>query len=138
MSLQGKARLSLFRKGIEVHRVEKKNTITGYVQNAITKGNFNMSIPNSAIMPLSQWFDGCVLISGTNDASLGMIAHNSDVVACAGNTADAGSTDIRRGNANTTETADITGGRSVFILGSGRVSIINTTIESMKIYYINE
>lgn len=26
----------------------------------------------------------------------------------------------------------------VFILGSGRVSIINTTIESMKIYYINE
>lgn len=94
-----------------VNRIKKHNAITPYVQNAITKGNFNMSIPNSSIMPLYQWFDGCVLTSGTNDASLGMIAHNSDVVACAGNSSDSGSTDIRRGALNTTETADITGGR---------------------------
>lgn len=94
-----------------VNRIEKHNAITPYVQNAITKGNFNMSIPNSSIMPLSQWFDGCMLTSAPNDASLGMIAHNSDVVACAGNSSDSGSTDIRRGALNTTETADITGGR---------------------------
>jgi len=39
--LQGKARLSLFRKGIEVHRVEKKNTITGYAQGLFKQGNFS-------------------------------------------------------------------------------------------------
>lgn len=94
-----------------VNRIEKHNAITPYVQNAITKGNFNMSIPNSSIMPLSQWFDGCMLTSAPNEPTLGMIAHNSDVVACAGNSSNSGSTDIRRGALNTTETADITGGR---------------------------
>ena len=38
--LQGKARLILFRDGIEVHRVEKKNTITGYPQALFKQGNF--------------------------------------------------------------------------------------------------
>lgn len=126
-----------------VNRIEKHNAITPYVQNAITKGNFNMSIPNSSIMPLSQWFDGCVLTSGTNDASLGMIAHNSDIVACAGNTADAGSTDTRRGNANTSETADITGGRR-FVWdwgtdrGNGLIQSIGLTRSALAISEISQ
>lgn len=126
-----------------VNRIEKHNAITPYVQNAITKGNFNMSMPNSSIMPLSQWFDGCVLTSGTNDASLGMIAHTSDIVACAGNTADAGSTDTRRGNANTSETADITGGRR-FVWdwstdrGNGIIASVGLTRSALAISEISE
>ena len=126
-----------------VNRIEKHNAITPFVQNAITKGNFNMSIPNSTIMPLYQWFDGCVLTSGTNDASLGMIAHNSDIVACAGNTADAGSTDTRRGNANTSETADITGGRR-FVWdwstdrGNGIIASVGLTRSALAIAEISQ
>ncbi len=126
-----------------VKRIEKHNTITPFVQDAITKGNFNMSIPNSAIMPLYQWFDGCVLTSAPNDPSLGMITHNSDVVACAGNTADAGSTDTRRGNANTSETADITGGRR-FVWdwstdrGNGLISSVGLTKSALAISEISE
>ena len=126
-----------------VNRIKKHNAITPWIQNAITKGNFNMSIPNSAIMPLSQWFDGCMLTSGTNDASLGMIAYNSDVVACAGNSADSGSTDIRRGALNTTETADITGGRR-FVWdwgtdrGNGVIASVGLTRSALAIAEISK
>lgn len=143
MRLQGNTRLSLYRKGIEVKRIEKHNAITAFVQNAILEGNYNVSLPNSAIMPLSQWFDGCVLTSAPNDASLGMIAHNSNIVACAGNTADAGSTDSRRGNANTSETADITGGRR-FVWdwstdrGNGLISSVGLTKSALAIAEISK
>lgn len=126
-----------------VNRIEKHNAITPFVQDAITKGNFNMSIPNSSIMPLYQWFDGCVLTSGTNDASLGMIAQNSDIVACAGNTADSGSTDTRRGALNTTETADITGGRR-FVWdwgtdrGNGLIQSIGLTRSALAIAELSQ
>ena len=109
--LQGKTKLSLYRNGIEVKRLQKHNAITPYVQGAIKQGNFNMAIPNTSIMPLSQWFNGCVLTDNVNNALLGMIAGNSDITACAGNTADSGSTDTRRGAFNTSESGDITGGR---------------------------
>lgn len=109
--LQGKTKLSLYRNGIEVKRLQKHNAITPYAQGAIKQGNFNMAIPNSSIMPLSQWFNGCVLTDSVNNALLGMIAGNSDITACAGNTADSGATDTRRGAFNTSESGDITGGR---------------------------
>jgi hypothetical protein len=151
MALYGYTRLELARekkvnnriKREVVKRIEKHNDITPYVQNAITKGNFNMSIPNSSIMPLSQWFDGCMLTSAPNDPSLGMIAHNSDVVACAGNSSDYGSTDIRRGALNTTETADITGGRR-FVWdwgtdrGNGIIASVGLTRSALAIAEISD
>lgn len=109
--LYGNTRLSLYRKGKEVKRIQKHNAITPFVQSAIREGNFNMAIPNSAIMPLTKWFDGCVLTDGANTPSVGMIAGTSNIVACAGNTPDSGSTDSRRGAFNTSESGDITGGR---------------------------
>ena len=94
-----------------VKRIEKHNAITPWVQNVIRQGNFNMSIPNSVIMPMAQWFNGCVLTSETNDATLGMIASNSNITACAGSSTDSGSTDNRRGAFNSVESGDITNGR---------------------------
>ena len=143
MRLKGYTRLSLYRKGIEVKRIEKHNTITPYVQNAILEGNFSVSIPNSKIMPLTQWFDGCILTSAPNDPSLGMIAHNSDVIACAGNTPDSGSTDIRRGALNVNETADITGGRR-FVWdwgtdrGNGLISSVGLTRSELAIAELSQ
>lgn len=126
-----------------VKRIEKHNAITPWVQNVIKQGNFNMSIPNSVIMPLSQWFDGCVLTSGQNDPTLGMIAYNSNVVACAGNSADSGSTDLRRGALNVNETADITGGRR-FVWdwgtdrGNGIIASVGLTRSSLAIAEISK
>ena len=126
-----------------VNRIVKHNAITPWVQNVITKGNFNMSIPNSNIMPLSQWFDGCVLTSGQNNPTLGMIAYNSVVVACAGNSADIGSTDLRRGALNVNETADITGGRR-FVWdwgtdrGNGIIASVGLTRSALAIAEISK
>lgn len=143
MKLQGKTRLSLFRDGVEVKRIEKHNAITPFIQGAIKEGNFNMAIPNSAIMPLTQWFDGCVLTDGENDPLVGMINHGSTITACAGNTADSGSTDTRRGAANTFETQDITGGRR-FVWdwstdrGNGLISSVCLTRSALAISEISE
>lgn len=143
MRLKGYTRLSLYRKGIEVKRIEQHNAITPWVQNAILEGNFNVSIPNSLIMPLSQWFNGCVLTNAPNDPTLGMIAYNSNVVACAGNSANSGSTDIRRGALNVNETADITAGRR-FVWdwttdrGNGLISSVGLTRSELAIAEISK
>ena len=143
MKLHGKTRLSLFRDGVEVKRIEKHNAITPFIQGAIKEGNFNMAIPNSAIMPLTQWFDGCVLTDGENDPLVGMIDHDSTTTACAGNTADSGSADSRRGAANTFETQDITGGRR-FVWdwstdrGNGLISSVCLTKSALAISEISE
>ena len=121
MRLRGNTRLSLYRKGIEVKRVEKHNTITDYVSKTINQGNFCGTIPNSKIMPIKQWFDGCILTDQTNDASLMMISKTSTIKALAGNSTDLGSTDDRRGAFNALESGDITGGfRFVWDWGTDR------------------
>lgn len=81
----GQTRLDLLRDGKVVHRVEKSNTITGWIGDALSAGNFFNQISANKIYPLSQWFDGCFLTHGTNDPSTSMLAGNADVVAQAGN-----------------------------------------------------
>ena len=126
-----------------VHRIEKHNTITNYAKNAIGKGNFCDSIPNTVIFPYSQWYNGCVLTSEENDASLGMIANNSEIIACAGSTSDSGSTDMRRGSFNTNESGDITGGRR-FVWdwatdrGNGTIKSVGLTRAALAISEISQ
>jgi len=113
--LQGKARLSLFRKGIEVHRVEKKNTITGYAQGLLKQGNFGMLADPSKLLPLNDnFFKGCLLTDIQNDPSLMMITGNANVVAQCSNDAYSGD-NLKRGSYNTNESGIITNGyRHVF------------------------
>lgn len=99
-----------------VNRIEKDNTITPFLSNLISSGNYCNSIPTSSIMPISQWFAGCMLTSDVNpdggDVSgfFGMIAHNSEVTACAGSTDSMGTTDPRRGYKNITDSTPIPNG----------------------------
>ena len=107
--LHGHARLDLMRDGKVVHREEKSNTITPWMANAINKGNFNFMMTPEKIVPLKQWFNGCLLTDKDNDPTISMIAHDSTVIAQASNNAYTG-TNLRRGSFNTNESGDVTGG----------------------------
>lgn len=115
--LQGKAILEFARekkinnriKREIVKRVEHKNTITTWGDDAINEGNFQYLISGSKIMPISQWFSGCYLTDRENDASLKMIAGNSNITAQAGDDAYSG-INLRRGSFNSIESGLITGG----------------------------
>ena len=86
MKYQGHARLDLLRDGNVVHRVEHKNDVTAFVQNAIGKGNFHNLIASSNIMKISEnWFGGCLLTDNTNDATTMLLDGGSTVVAQASN-----------------------------------------------------
>ena len=93
MALQGYAKLELSRerkvngktRSEIVKRVEKHNTITGYVDGILNEGNYGLLIPNNKLLPIRQFFEGCILTDNTNNASINMIAHNSSITACAGN-----------------------------------------------------
>lgn len=106
---EGYTCLELMRKGKVVHRVEHKNTITPWVKNAMNKGNFNFAISPEKIVPLKQWYGGCLLTDKDNDPTISMIAQDSNVVAQASNNAYMG-TNLRRGSFNTNESRDVTGG----------------------------
>ena len=110
MKYQGHARLDLLRDGKVVHRVEHKNDVTAFVQNAIGKGNFHNLISSSNIMKISEnWFGGCLLTDNTNDATTMLLDGGSTVVAQASNDSYSG-TNLRRGNINTADSQVITGG----------------------------
>ena len=110
MKYQGHARLDLLRDGNVVHRVEHKNDVTAFIQNAIGKGNFHNLIASSNIMKISEnWFGGCLLTDNTNDAATMLIDGGSTVVAQASNDSYSG-TNLRRGNVNTADSQVITGG----------------------------
>lgn len=47
---------------------EKKNAITSWVYRATREGNFSDQMSPSAILPLSQWFDGCLLFDRNMDS----------------------------------------------------------------------
>lgn len=113
MALKGNTVLTLSRDKDFKHiikRIEHKNTITPWVQNAITKGNFHSMMSNDKIMSIKQWFSGCLLTNQTNDASLSMIAGNSEVTAQAGNDSYTTGSNLKRGSFNENESGDITGG----------------------------
>lgn len=109
MNLHGHARLDLLRDGKTVHRVEKHNTITPWIANAIGRGNFHDQISPSKIMPIKQWFEGCLLTDVPNDPELMMIAGNANITAQASNDAYSGSNQ-KRGTFNTTESGNIENG----------------------------
>lgn len=105
MALQGKFRLELARekkvtnrvKREVVKRIEQKNTITGFSDGVLNEGDYGLLIPNSKLMPVKQFFDGCVLTDKVNNSSVGMIAHDANITACAGNSAYSG-TYMKRGS----------------------------------------
>ena len=76
--LQGKAILELAReKKVNnrirrevVKRVEQKNDITALVDGIINEGNFFNAISNSKILPVKQWFEGCLLTDIVNDKDI--------------------------------------------------------------------
>ena len=110
MKYQGHARLDLLRDGKVVHRVEHKNDVTAFVQNAIGKGNFHNLISSTNIMSIYEnWFGGCLLTDNTNDATTMLLDGGSTVVAQASNDSYSG-TNLRRGNVNTADSQVITGG----------------------------
>ena len=100
--LHGHTQLDLLRKGQVVERIEKANTITGWIGDALSAGNFFNQIASEKIYPLSQWFGGCYLTDGTNDATAAMIAGDVDIVAQAGNDAYSG-LNLKRGSFNAVE-----------------------------------
>jgi hypothetical protein len=106
---EGYTCLELMRKGKVVHRVEHKNTITPWVKNAMNKGNFNFMMTPEKILPLKQWYGGCLLTDKDNDPTISMIAHDSNVIAQASKNAYTG-TNLRRGSFNSNESRDVTGG----------------------------
>ena len=103
--LHGHTQLDLLRDGKVVNRVVKDNTITGWVGNALSAGNFFNQVQADKIYPLSQWFNGCYLTDATNDANLAMIAGNSNIVAQAGNDAYSG-LNLKRGSFNAVESGN--------------------------------
>ena len=102
--LHGHTRLDLIRKGKVVHRIERDNTITGWVENALSAGNFFNQVATDKIYPLSQWFGGCFLTDTANDATLSMIAGNAGITAQAGNDGYSGN-NTKRGSYNTIESS---------------------------------
>lgn len=102
--LHGHTRLDLLRDGQVVHRVEKSNTITGWIGNALSAGNFFNQVATDKIYPLSQWFGGCFLTDTANDATLAMIAGNAEITAQAGNDGYSGN-NTKRGSYNTIESS---------------------------------
>lgn len=107
--LHGHTRLDLLRDGKVVHRLEKDNTITPWVQNVFGSGNMHLSLDPSIVMPIETWFKGCLLTDAQEDPSLMMIGHSSNITAQAGDDAYSG-TYTKRGSFNETESGVITGG----------------------------
>lgn len=117
-----------------VKRIEKHNDITPWVSNLLSQGDFFSLIAPSNIYPISQFFAGCLLTDKVNNASLGMIAGDSDVTAQAGNDAYSG-TYTKRGSYNGVESGAITGGiRNVWDWGTsyGNGSIASVCLTRAK------
>lgn len=108
--LHGHARLELARekkiknriKREVVNRIESDNTVTGYIGDALSAGNFYNKIASGYIYPLHQWFDGCYLTDVANDASLSMLAGNATIIAQSGSS-DYTGTNTKRGRRNINE-----------------------------------
>ena len=115
--LHGHARLELAREkkvGNRIKRetvkvIEHDNTITPYTGDVLNDGNFHYQIQPSKLMPIRQFFDGCLLTDKVNVANLSMIAGDSEVTAMAGKSSYSGLND-KRGTYNQIESGNITGG----------------------------
>lgn len=101
-----------------VKRVEKHNNITPWISDLLHQGNFYQLIEPTKMFPLSQYVNGCLLTDKANDASLSMIAGDSEITAQAGNDSYSG-TYAKRGTFNAIESGLITNGiRNVWDWGT--------------------
>ena len=101
-----------------VKRVEKHNNITPWMSDLLHQGNFYQLIEPTKMLPLSQFVNGCLLTDKANDASLSMIAGDSEVTAQASNDSYSG-TYSKRGTYNQIESGLITNGiRNVWDWGT--------------------
>jgi len=101
-----------------VKRVEKHNNITPWINDLLHQGNFYQLIEPTKMLPLSQFFNGCLLTDKANDPTLSMIAGDSEVTAQAGNDSYSG-TYSKRGTFNQIESGLITNGiRNVWDWGT--------------------
>ena len=107
MALQGKLQLDFARNGKVVNRVTKKNTYTGYADDLMCEGNYGMFIPRDKLLPVKQFFEGCILTDHVNDASGNMIHHNSNITACAGSDTDFSGLNPKRGRFSALESGVI-------------------------------
>lgn len=118
MALQGNTILTLSRDKDFKHiikRIEKHNDITPYVQSVLGAGNFQYRADPSKLMPVLQFFKGCLLTDNENVASTMMMAGNSNVTAQAGDDSYTTGTNLKRGSFNANESGAIAGGyRLVF------------------------
>ncbi len=118
MALQGNTVLELARerkvnnriRREVVNRIEKHNDITPYVQSVIGAGNFQYRADATKLLPVLQFFKGCLLTDNSNVASSMMLASNSNVTAQAGDDAYSTGTNLKRGSFNGNESGVITGG----------------------------
>lgn len=108
--LKGRVRLDLKRGREVIAREEGENTITPWFSTAINKGNWNYLMNYSKILPLDQWFAGCLLTDKAGDPNSMMIAHDATVIAQANSTAYSGE-NLRRGSGNSNYTVNIPGGK---------------------------
>lgn len=110
MALKGNTRLELIRAGKVIKRIEKHNDITPWVQNVLGAGNFQYRADLSKIMPIRQFFNGCLLTDKENNPSTMMIASDAEITAQAGNDSYTGVGNQKRGSFNTSESGAIAGG----------------------------
>lgn len=118
MALQGNTILTLSRDKDFKHiikRIEKHNDITPYVQSVLGAGNFQYRADPSKLIPVLQFFKGCLLTDNENVASTMMMAGNSNVTAQAGDDSYTTGSNLKRGSFNANESGAIAGGyRLVF------------------------
>lgn len=107
--IEGLTQIELFKNEKKVDELIKKNTVTSYVNDMLTKGNFQWGVRRDMAAPLRQFFNGCFLTSEENDPSISMIAYNSKIIAQAGNNAYTGQ-NLRRGSYNTNESGPVANG----------------------------
>lgn len=113
-SFHGHMQLDLRRDGQTVHRVEKDNDITSFITDAIGAGNFHDMMLPANIMPLKQWFSGCLLTAGTNNTADKKLARDFVLTAQSGNDAYNG-TNYKRGSYNSSDSGKTANGyRFVF------------------------
>ena len=101
-----------------VKRIQKHNNITPWISDLLHQGNYCQIIEPSKMLPLSQFVNGCLLTDKANDASLSMLAGDSEITAQAGNDSYSG-TYSKRGTFNAIESGLITNGiRNVWDWGT--------------------
>lgn len=107
MKLKGHTELKINGKTV----FEKDNALTPFVNDILLgQGNFHDMANREKLLPIKQFFEGCILtnITNTNATANSLINHDAIVTACADNTNNYAGSSTLRGSMIRSE--DITGG----------------------------